>query len=65
MSKRSRHTTMIVKVALLHKSLDDANPDVGMGPSFAELIRRAESTLEIDKTEYDFEEAVRMLARRR
>lgn len=63
---RARITKMVFKTAQLHGHLDDANPDVGMGPGVSELIDRAVKTLEIEEGEFDRTWAVDLfLANRR
>ena len=55
----------VVVVARLLKQLDDACPDVGMGPSWDMLARQACKQLQVEPMDEDMREVMRRLKKTR
>jgi hypothetical protein len=53
MAKQVSNEVAVLKLAQAFKDLDDANPDVGMGPSYIFFVRKAAQELGLDSADYD------------
>ncbi len=61
MAKIPFETKAVVVVAQQLKYRDDANPDVGMGPSMESFVKAAAELLELSEIQYDRSLAVSLL----
>lgn len=53
MSKQVSNVVAVAQLASALKQLDDANPDVGMGPSLGYFIDQAARKLQLTPADYD------------
>lgn len=53
MPKQVKNEVAVFRLATALKHLDDANPDVGIGPSYTFFVRRAAQELGLDSADYD------------